>query len=105
VLKSAVFWVITRRRVVITQKTADIINTAAEAWNQGVKMFKIESSWACSRECLKKILFCSGQVLWIFFEDNCRSSKENGSCVFLFNTETCVAKCLHNLLVSAGFVE
>jgi hypothetical protein len=33
-LKSAVFWVITRRRV-ITQKTTDFINIAAEAWNQG----------------------------------------------------------------------
>jgi hypothetical protein len=40
-LKSVVFWVITRRRVVIittrrrviTQKTTDFINIAAEAWN------------------------------------------------------------------------
>jgi hypothetical protein len=44
--RTALFWDITRRRVVITtrhrvisQKSTDLINIAAEAWNQGYYLY------------------------------------------------------------------
>ena len=46
--KSALFWDITTRRRVTSQRSAELINIAAEAWNQGCWRKPIRPTWRYS---------------------------------------------------------